>query len=806
MVCITESPAQTVLTGKIKDQTSGQPIEYATVSLLKEGKVIEGGSTDSTGQYKISDIPAGIYSIKAEFLGYDADTTGTIIVAPAISHQEIPGIALKPSRQTLQEVTIAANAPIVENKIDKVVYNAANDLTAQGGIALDVLKKVPQVSVDADGTVELQGNSNIRFLINGKPSGIFGSSLTDALSAIPASQIKSIEAITSPGAKYDAQGTGGIINIILKDSKMKGINGSVNASAGTRLENGSFNLNARKGDIGVHAFVSGNGQLNSKSLNSQNRLSYDATDNTNTRLLQDGYSDMVRKGYQAGLSFDWSPSKMDFLTGGFQYNYFGNQKEGTTDQQQTTTDASGNNIATQDNARYSLSKFHISSLDWNLDYKKKFRREGQSLEIAYNSSFAMPVTSYEQSQTNVGESLPYTGSSSYNPGKDQQTNISLDYAQPLAKDISLETGLKTSLQHINSISDQSIFQPSMNDYLFDPTQSYNMNYDMHVFAGYIASSINTWDWLHIKAGLRLEHTDVALDYAQTHIPSYNTLSPSLILSHNFNEQQSLKLSYTRRLERPDYDALNPFVNLSDPYNITTGNPLLKPEIGNNMELGYSRTFEGGANFYAALTERINTSDVKPFTAFYDDYTVGDSVYHNVSVSNKQNVGEEYNSGLILSGSLPVNNLSLRSNMMLFQRHMVNHLDGAAPVTDAYSFRININASYKLPFDMMAEAFGNYRSATQNIQGRQPQFFTYTFAFRKLLFHKNASIGITATNIFGNYVTQVSTIQSTDYTSYASRSMPFRSGGITFSYKFGKLEFEKHTKNEGDDPHNLPSEN
>ena len=164
----------------------------------------------------------------------------------------------------IQEVTVTGDRPVIENKIDKVVYNVANDVTSQGGLAVDVLKKVPNVTVDLEGNVELQGNSNIRFLINGKPSSIFGSSVSDALSSIPASQIKSIEAITSPGAKYDAQGTGGIINIILHDNKMKGISGNINLSAGTRLENGSANLNLRHNNIGFNAFFGGRAFLKSE--------------------------------------------------------------------------------------------------------------------------------------------------------------------------------------------------------------------------------------------------------------------------------------------------------------------------------------------------------------------------------------------------------------------------------------------------------------------------------------------------------------------------------------------------------------
>ena len=250
------------ITGKVTDAATHAAIEYATVTVADRSskKVVNGASSDSTGAFTVTGILPGLYTITVDFIGYKKQIIDSILVGT--SKVSLKTISLAAAGKVLDAVTITASGPVIENKLDKIVYNAANDVTSQGGQALDVLKKVPMVNVDIDGNVELQGNSDIRFLINGKPSSVFGSSITDALSAIPASQIKSIEVITSPGAKYDAQGTGGIINIILKDNKMQGINGSINLSGGTRLENGSANLNYRHNNVGVNVFFSGNAQAN----------------------------------------------------------------------------------------------------------------------------------------------------------------------------------------------------------------------------------------------------------------------------------------------------------------------------------------------------------------------------------------------------------------------------------------------------------------------------------------------------------------------------------------------------------------
>lgn len=595
--CWQTAAAQTTLSGIVKDETNGLGLGYATISLidLDKGKVQDGKVADSSGRFSLTGLQPGKYLIKADFMGYRQSVSDTVILLDRPGTLTLLPLELRYQGQGLETVTITSRAPVIENKVDKIVYNAANDVTAQGGIALDILKKVPQVSVDADGNVELQGNPNIRFLINGKPSGAFGNSVVDALSSIPASEIKSIEVITSAGARYDAQGTGGIINIILRDNKAKGINGSISLSAGTRLENGSANLNYRKGNIGVNAFVSGNGQVNSRALNSQDRQSYDASVATSTRLLQEGYTDMLRKGLRAGIGMDWDIAKGNVLAASLQYSDFSNRREGITQQQETNTNAAGQIITDTYSSRNSLSTLHIRTLDWSLDYKRKLAGVHE-LALLYTGSLGAPTMDSRQSQTYQNTTSPYSGNAVSNPGRDRQHNLSLDYQYPLSRSITFEAGIKGSFQHIESNNRQNILSVASDQYMYAPGLSYDLNYDLSVYAAYLSASWQLLHWLDVKAGLRTEHTAIKLDYNNTQIPSYTTLVPSLLLSHEFPRHQRLKLAYSRRLERPEYEELNPFLNLSDPYNISTGNPYLKPEIANNVELGYSRSFDNGVNF------------------------------------------------------------------------------------------------------------------------------------------------------------------------------------------------------------------
>lgn len=660
------------------------------------------------------------------------------------SQQQLDSILSAKRTKSLHEVVITTRAPTIENKTDRIIYNVATDITSQGGVATDVLKKVPQVTVDIDGNVELQGNPNIRFLINGKPSSMFGNSLADALASIPASQIKSIEAITSPGAKYDAQGTGGIINIVLKDNRMQGMNGNISLSAGTRLENGSVNLNFRKNKFGTNVFFSGNEQLTSHTPSTRYRHTFD----TGSDLTQETNTDFSRKAYQTGISFDYGN-----LSGGLSYAFFGNRSIAATTQQP------GDILFTSD------TRNRTGSVDWNIAYHTK------SLSFLYSGSNGSPYTSFVQGITR-----------SWTPGTDLQQNFAVDYSfKPF------EAGVKVILHNFNNTATS----------VPDSTQSYVFDYRMNIYAAYISSKFSLFHTLDVVAGARYEYTTIAMG----NIPSYGEFLPSVNISRQLAHDQSIKLAFTRRIERPDKE-LNPFVNLSDPYNITMGNPYLKPEIGNNFELGDNRNLTNGGNVYIALMERINTNDLKSYTTYYPTFQVGDSLYKDVTVTTRENIGEEYNTGLIITSSLPLTkHLNLRENLMVYNKHVVNNVDNGNR-TNGLSWRLNMNAAYTLPADLVAEVFGEYRSAWNSIQGRVPQSITYTLAFRKMCWHKNASIGLITTNPFSPYIRQLTTITTDKYTGTYLRLVPYRSFGISMTYKFGKLQFRKE-KEHGEDYLNNP---
>jgi len=796
-----------VISGKVVDADSKSSIEYATVTVYPQGstKPVNGIISNSKGIFKVEGLTPGKYTLTIEFIGYSVYKMDSIVIAGEKPMVALGTVSLFRKSQTLQDVTVTSSQPIIENRIDKMVYNVEKDLTSQGGVATDILKKVPQVSVDVDGNVELLGSANIRFLINGKPSTIFGNSVVDALQSIPASQIQSIEVITSPGAKYDIQGTGGIINIILKKSNIQGINGNITLSAGTRLENGSFNLNYRHSNFGMNAFINGNAQLSSTTNNQLNRVSTDTALKTTTNLMQHGSSDFIRNGYHTGLGFDWSMTKNDVFMGSFGYHHFINSDKGPTYLETMRNDFSQNVLSDSSTVRNSENRSSVHSIDWSLSYKKTFKKEKQELDIAYTASYGTNTSYYFQSQSYPSSSSPFAGSTSNNPGKNNESEFSLDYAHPIKEDFLLETGVKYVRDKIYSAADVFTFNQNSKLYSLDTAQSYALNYARNVYAYYLSFNLSLFHFFDIKAGGRYEYTSSQADYSNAHnvsVPAYSIFAPSFVISHSFSKNQTLKFSYTYRIERPDFRDLNPFINLSDPHNISTGNTQLRPEIGHNFELGYNHSFDKGSNLNVAVIYRKNTDDITSYITYYPTYQIGDSIYKDVSVTSRENINSDERIGINISGSLSVNSkITLRTNIFGFDHRIISNLNGGG-ITSGYGYRMNINGTYLFNKDLAFEFFGNFRSKEVNAQGTQTSFISYSLALRKYFLNKKLSLGLTTTNPFNNYVNQKRETFGPNFQQSALRQIPYRSFGISLMFKFGKLEFKK-TREEDPSNQNAP---
>lgn len=789
------------ITGRILDSASRQPIGFATVTLRRaeDNKIINGASTGDNGVFAVDSVSNGTFIATFNFIGYKKLVKKDIVISDKIRKVSLGDILLPEMNNQIGTVNVTRQKNVIENKADRIVYNVDKDVTSQGGVATDVLKKIPQVSVDIDGNVEVQGNSNIQFLINGKPSTIFGNNLTDVLQSIPSSQIEKIEVITSPGAKYDAEGTGGIVNIVLKKSKIEGINGNVSGSLGTRLENGSFNLNGRKGNFGGHVSFSTNNALQSTTLSSLNSKTSNTAGDTTNILTQSGHSAFLRSGYQGNIGFDWdiNPKNTISINGGF--NGFSHDGNGSINQQAITQGVMGN-IQSTSTILNNTNNFGSKGYDYSLFYKKLFDKDKEQLTFLYSSSNSSDNSFYQQTSNTANNDTVISGTKGENPGSSKENSFSLDYSLPVNKDITIEAGAKADLLAIATTSNVYLLDQG-NNYIYNSSQSNSLTYNRNIYAGYISGSFVLWKDVNVKAGLRYERTVTNANFGtgeSVNIPDYSTLAPSFVVSKDIGHDQTLKLAYNHRIQRPRYDELNPFINASDPRNMSTGNPELQPEVSDKIEAGYNKSFDKGSNLNISLFYQYTTHDIQSFVTYYPKYTVGDSTYNNVNLSKNANVGLDTRTGLNISGSVPfTSKLMVRGNISVYDRYIAYN----GLTNNGVDYRMNLNASYQLDSSFVAEAFGNFNSPRTTIQGKNGSWSSYTLAIRKLIMHKQGSIGITATDPFTQYVNLTTTLSGTNFSETSVRKVPYQSFGISFTYKFGKLEFKRDSGRESNDEEN-----
>ncbi|HSY76747.1 MAG TPA: outer membrane beta-barrel family protein, partial [Bacteroidia bacterium] len=487
--------------------------------------------------------------------------------------------------------------------------------------------------------------------------------------------------------------------------------------------------------------------------------------------------------------------------GYFYYQFAGN---GLNNRESILQDMYGNKLSDSTNLLNTASNYTSRSLDWDLDYKKEFKKEGQELDISYNSSIGTDFNHYIQAIENVPSDMATSGSYANNPDMSRSTTVGIDYTHPVNDSLSFEAGAKAEYYNVNSTSDVYLLSPENNTYAYSTTESNSLTYQTGVYAAYASCSFRMFRWLDVKLGYRDEYTMTTANFSQVgnvNIPSYNTPIPSILIAHKLKNNQMLKLGYSHRIERPDAGDLNPFFNASDPQNVTTGNPYLKPELGNKIEFSYSKTFDKGSNLFITLFYRGNIDDIQPYVTYYPSLKIGDSTYSNVAVTTRSNIGSEDNYGINVYGSVPVTKkLNIRGNLSGFQRYINTGLSTGGNIS-GFNYRTNVNVTYDISSSFTAEAFSNYSSPRINAQGTIPSFTSYSFALRKQLFKKKGSIAITATNAFSKYVVQVTNLTGQNFTMVSTRQVPYQSFGFNFTYKFGKLEFkeDKTPDNSNSDP-------
>ncbi|MEL6651858.1 MAG: outer membrane beta-barrel protein, partial [Bacteroidota bacterium] len=439
------------ITGILVDSLTNEPLQYASIAIFAAGKekAVNGTLTDEQGRFKMVAVPTGTYILKINVIGYAPKSIPGVTLKPDKPDVELGNVPLRSQDVQLGEVEITAEKSLVENKIDRIVYNAEQDVTNLGGDAADVLRKVPLLSVDLDGNVSLRGSQNLQILINGKPSGMFSSSVADALKMIPAEEIKSVEVITVPGAKYDAEGSGGIINIITKKRNVEGVSGSVSASGGNRNGNANASLAYARGRFGVNGNASYRASWPRPGFNTFFRADTLAGGAVRT-LDQEGetFSDWNGFGGRLGAFYDFNA--YNSIISSFNYRGRFNSRDATNNASFIDPLANINQEYLQTQETFGL----FSGYDWNTEYIKTYEEKDREFSIGAQVSGNINNQDYQLLREGTGVSLGdqslFISEQSVNDGDNLELTFQTDYVHPFGEKVKFETGAKAIIRNISS--------------------------------------------------------------------------------------------------------------------------------------------------------------------------------------------------------------------------------------------------------------------------------------------------------------------------------------------------------------------
>ena len=764
------------ISGTILDATDNSPVAYATVSLYTSGEeLVNGTLSDEEGNFQVTDVKSGTYRLEVTFLGYEKVSVADVTVT---NNQEtkVGTVQLGASAELLEEVTVTGQRSMIEEKVDRLVYNAEQDQLSKGGDAADVLRKVPLLQVDLDGNVSLRGNSNIRVLINNKPSTIIASSVADAMKMIPADQIKSVEVITSPSAKYDAEGSGGIINIITKKNSLAGYFLNVDTGLGLRGSNLGLNGSYRKGKFGV-------------TLGGFGRAFYNKAETSLVQQFTDSRSEQFGEASDNGLfgrynlGLDYDLTDRQFLSAGVRFGV----RNFDRDQLQTTSLYS-DDVLSSTYLRDINSKSNGNSIDMNLDYLFVIK-PGRELSVSTlystsdeNSNF---ISANLDSENTVQSRLR-----NLNDNNNQEITLQTDYIHPIGDNQIIEAGAKGIMRKVTS--DYSYLSAAgLDPFVTDRLRpSGQLDYEQDIAAAYGAYTLLLPHDVTVKAGLRYEQTMISAtqNNEAISIPDYNNFVPSLNFSKRVGESSTVKLGYSRRIQRPGLRQLNPNVNLENTQNIEVGNPLLRPELTDNYELGYSNML--GKTYLNLSFFGRNTSNAINQIRTPIDSLEGTLLTTYENIGKEQAVGVNIFLNLYLTNRWTVNGGVDLDYARL--EGLVTGIDGLSvtQTNSGLNYGGRLMSQLKLNNGWNAQAFTFMRGRRVELQGARGGFGMYALGISKEINQGRGTIGLSAENFAGRGWNLHSELQTATFTQVRDDLRLNRNVKLTFSYKFGELEADR----------------
>jgi outer membrane receptor protein involved in Fe transport len=733
----TKSPG--TISGRVVDAQNQKAVEYANMVLLDSitGKMVTGVVSDSNGSFRMTGVPYGTYILEYSFIGYEKQRSKPFTVSKKQPKTELGTLGLGASATTMNEVTITAEKSMMINRIDRKVFNVQKDIQAQTGTVTDLLQTVPSVTVDMDGYVSLRGSGNVTILINGRPSVMTGSANLDQM---PASLIERIEVITNPSAKYKPDGTAGIINIILKKERKAGFNGIVGANIGNSDRfNGNLQLNYNAGKVNLFGSYGyrQDYRFRSSELTSQ---SIDTVTNQSTWLTQKGEGYARPLSHLAQLGVDWTITSKDAagITG--VYNYRQVKRHDTTynlyqdNLRQTTEEFTRSHDGTEKEKSMELTAFYEHTFSREDEHQFRagidYESDQESEDDYYTNAYRVP----EQ---------PDGSDHSLADNRDQTINITAEYSRPLWDEASLETGYEGNIQLTDQDQSVSNLDPLSNEWVVSAEDANKFHANQTVHALYATVS-STWKKFSVMGGLRAEEALVRLDFQTLDTTSRNdyfALYPTIHLSYAPGKSE-FQLNYSRRVNRPDGEDMNPVPEYRDPRNIFVGNPDLKPEDIHSLELGYAVKFEN-VNLVPTLFYRIKVNGFTMVTSNLND---------SVLVTTIENLAKDQSAGLDFSGTAKIAkivNLNFSASGYYSQIDASNI--GYSSAKSTFSWNAKLNASVNITKTTLFQFNGQYRSEVLTAQGFRQPSWVVNLGFRQDFWQKKLSLIATVSDLFNSQV-------------------------------------------------------
>jgi outer membrane receptor protein involved in Fe transport len=773
------------IVGTVVDADTQQPVPYATITLVEPAtsKPVDGTMADDKGKFALEKVATGSYRLAISFIGYETKTMDIQVTNAAV---DLGKITIGSTAKALGEVVVEGQRAMIEEKVDRTVYNAENDESNRGGDASDVLRKVPMLSVDLDGNVSMRGSQNIRVLINNRPSTITAGSVADALKQIPADMIKSVEVITSPSAKYDAEGSAGIINIVTKKNTLQG--GSLNIDTGVGLRGSNLGLNGsyRIGKMGFS--LGGFGRMGYNTPGSFENDQTTVTDGVENVVRQEAETNNNMMFGRYTFGWDYDINEKNYINASVQYgvrNWRANQDDllSTLYQGGSLLSSTLRDVETTDNS---------GTVDVNLNYTHTFDKPQHEFSVLtqfsrnnrtndfLNEIYGSSGTDLERRLKNINESF------------NQESTVQLDYTNPIAENQLVELGVKQIMRQVTS-DYETFTSGSTGPFVKDDNVNLSnvFNYNQDVTAGYLSYTLTTANNYSVKAGARYEYTTINADFEDSEqgvsIPSYGVLVPSVNLSKRLNDGNTIKLAYNRRIQRPSLEFLNPNVQNPNPAFRTVGNPELDPEYTNNYELSYSTYFKTTSLNFSTFVRTTNNS-IQAVRQTADDGVLETSYF---------NIGQEEAYGGSVFGSINLSNkLTLNGGTDVYYAVLSNNVADPTQSASNEGFVYNIRAmgNYNLGEGWGIQGFGFYRGRQVQLQGMQGGFGIYSLNLKKEFNEGKGSIGFGAENFLSSGMRRITELNTPTFSQSSTNIINNMNFKVNFSYRIGKMMSDGSRRN------------